>query len=105
MLTSKSQDELNDPNRKLFDLNPSEDREKIMKQASENHQKIVNTLNELRREILLLLKVNEFARAIENMLGGREFGVYQDIARECVDSLDEGWWGKMKLYWKMRWAH
>jgi hypothetical protein len=64
MLTSKSQDELNDPKRKLFDLNPSDDREKILKQAKENHEKIVSTLNELKREILLLLKVNEFARTI-----------------------------------------
>ena len=26
MLTSKSQDQLNDPNRKIFDLNPSDDK-------------------------------------------------------------------------------
>lgn len=83
-MTSKTQDELNDPNRKIFDLNPTEDRVKILTQAKNNQDKIVNTLNELRREILLLLKVNEFARTIENMLGGREFGVYHDIARECV---------------------
>lgn len=49
MLTSKTQDELNDPNRKIFDLNPSEDRVKILAQAKKNQDKIVNTLNELRR--------------------------------------------------------
>jgi hypothetical protein len=42
-----------------------------MKHARERRPEIVSLLSEIRREILLLLKVNEFARGIENMLGGR----------------------------------
>jgi hypothetical protein len=49
MLTSKTQDELNDPSRKIFDLNPSLDKLKIMDQAKKNQNKIVDTLNELNR--------------------------------------------------------
>ena len=55
----------------LFDLNPSSDRNKIMKEAAKNHERIVKVLQELKREFLLLLKVNEFARSIENMMSGR----------------------------------
>ena len=64
MLTSKSEADLNSANRNIFDLNPSKDRDKIMAEAAKNHSKIVEVLQELRREILLLLKVNEFARSI-----------------------------------------
>lgn len=71
MLTSKTNDEFNDNKRNIFDLNPSANKAKIMKEAAENHGKIVKVLNELKREILLLLKVNEFARTIENMMSGR----------------------------------
>ena len=70
--------------RYLFDLNPSTDKAKIMSEAAKNHNKIIKVLSELRREVLLLLKVNEFARTIENMMGGRPTGVYEDIARECI---------------------
>ena len=55
----------------------------------------------MKREILLLLKVNEFARTIENMLGGREMGVYQDIALECVMNLGLPWWKRWLYYIKM----
>lgn len=55
-----------------------------MSEAAKNHNKIIKVLSELRREVLLLLKVNEFARTIENMMGGRPTGVYEDIARECI---------------------
>ena len=71
MLTSKTKEEFHDNARNIFDLNPSQDKKKIMKEAAENHSKIVGVLNELKREVLLLLKVNEFARTIENMLSGR----------------------------------
>ena len=42
-----------------------------MKEAAKNHERIVKVLQELKREFLLLLKVNEFARSIENMMSGR----------------------------------
>ena len=44
MLTSKTGDELNNAGRKLFDLNPSKDRLKIMAEAARNHDKIVSVL-------------------------------------------------------------
>jgi hypothetical protein len=45
--------------------------------------------------------VNEFARSIENMLGGRQIGVYEDIARCCVDNLPLSTWQKWKYKWQM----
>lgn len=71
MLTSKTDDQFNDKTRNIFDLNPSTDKQQIMKEAAQNHEKIIKVLNELKRQILLLLKVNEFARTIENMMSGR----------------------------------
>jgi len=47
-----------------------------MTEAAKNHKKIAKVLCELKREVLLLMKVNEFARTIENMMGGRQMGVY-----------------------------
>jgi hypothetical protein len=44
MLTSKSENELNNKERNLFDLNPSSDKEMIMKEAAKNHEKIVIVL-------------------------------------------------------------
>jgi aarF domain-containing kinase len=49
MLTSKTNEEFHDETRKIFDLNPSHDKQKIMKEASENHEKIIKVLNELKR--------------------------------------------------------
>jgi hypothetical protein len=49
MLTSKTNDEFNDSSRNIFDLNPSSDKSKIMKEAAENHGKIIKVLNELKR--------------------------------------------------------
>jgi hypothetical protein len=84
VLTSRTSDELRAPSRNIFDLNPNSDKTMIIKRARERRPEIVELLSEIHREILLLLKVNEFARAIENMLGGREKGVYEDIARCCL---------------------
>ena len=84
MLTSQTTEELTAADRNIFDLNPHKDQEAILNHAKEWQGEIVDVLNDLSREILLLLKVNEFARSIENMLGGREMGVYEDIARCCV---------------------
>lgn len=48
-----------------------------------------------------MLKVNEFARSIENTLGGREMGVYQDIAFECVQNLGLPFWKRWYYYLRM----
>lgn len=49
ILTSKTNDELNDSSRGLFDLNPSSDKNKIMAEASKNHEQIIKVLSELNR--------------------------------------------------------
>ena len=89
----------------MFDLNPSNDRNKIMAEAAKNHEKIVKVLQELKREFLLLLKVNEFARSIENMLAGREMGVYRDVAQECVNNMGFPWYRRWYYFFKMWWAN
>lgn len=105
MLTSKTNEDFENSSRKKFDLNPSSDRAMIMKQAAENHEKIIKVLNELKREVLLLLKVNEFARTIENMMSGREMGVYEDIAAECVQNMGFSTLTRWKYYLTMLFAH
>lgn len=75
-----------------------------MDHAKKYHPEIVEVLNEIRRELLLLLKVNEFARSIENMLGGRDIGVYSDIAQCCIDNLPLTKWQKFKFRCQMLWA-
>lgn len=49
--------------------------------------------------------MNEFARTIENTLGGREMGVYQDIATCCVDNLPITRWQRWRYKWQMFWAY
>jgi hypothetical protein len=101
ILTSKTLEELEDKKRSLFDLNPSADKQKIMDEAAKNHQKIIKVLSEMKREILLLLKTNEFARTLENMMSGRQMGVYEDIATECVQNLGFSTWQRWGYYIRM----
>ena len=84
----------------MFELNPNQ-REEVLVYAQRGQKDIVKVLTQLRREILLLLKVNEFARTIENLLGGRPLGVYHDIAITCVANLSLPWYVRWKYYWKM----
>lgn len=51
------------------------------------------------------MKVNEFARSIENMLSGREMGVYQDIATECVQNMGFPFWRRWLYYFQMWWTN
>lgn len=37
----------------------------------------------MNRELLLLFKVNDFSRALEKMLAGRDTRVYLEIAKCC----------------------
>ena len=52
-----------------------------------------------------MMKVNEFARTIENQLGGREMGVYEEVARECVNNSDYGFFYRMWLFLKIFWVN
>lgn len=76
-----------------------------MSQAAQNHVKIVQVLNELKREVLLLMKVNEFARTIENMMGGREMGVYEDVACECIENSGLSLLSRWNCYFRLWKSH
>lgn len=48
----------------------------------------------MNRELLLLFKVNDFARSLEKMLAGRDQRVYLEIANCCFESLEVGWFDR-----------
>jgi hypothetical protein len=45
----------------------------------------------MNRELLLLFKVNDFARSLEKMLSGRDTRVYLEVADCCFEALNVGW--------------
>lgn len=70
--------------------------------AKREYLNITGVLNEMNRELLLLFKVNDFARSLEKMLAGRDSRVYLEVGNCCFESLGLSWFRRMLFrigYW------
>ena len=66
--------------------------ENVRKLALNYHHQIVEVLNEVNRELLLVFKVNDFAKGLENSLGGRDTEYFLEVAKGCFTTLHTTWW-------------
>lgn len=67
---------------RLGDRNDTKSQEQIRDHAMTNHKKIVEILGEIRQELLLVLKTNNYLRAIDRRLGNpnNNFNVINNVS-------------------------
>jgi aarF domain-containing kinase len=110
MVTSKTYDEIMSAEEKEMHnrLKPStskEEKAKLQKLAQTYHKEITEVLHHVNRDLLLVFKINDFLRTLNNQLGSPVKTV-EITAKYCFDAIEQGERGQHKGFWhRMRFMY